>query len=515
MPCRLRIGFLINDIAGAYQFSLWSGIDAACNEKDIDLIVFTGGEVGATDPAKFARARVFEFANAKNVDGLIISAPAVGNHMSQDQIAEYCQSFAPLPVVTLALDLPGVPSVIVDNEAGMEAAVRHLVTHHGRKQIAFIGGPLANNEAQARIDAYRRVLRQYGLGPYPHLELAADFDHGKAYRSVKQLYADHPQIDAVVAANDDMALGAMDALLELGVKIPEQVAVCGFDDVEEAQFSTPSLFTVRQPLHDQGVKGVDLLLDLINGKSPPEKPVLIPAVPVLRQSCGCETHTDLNIPLPQDATVDTLKSILHEQITKAETTLQNESYQKIVMQRKIRELQDLSALLINTFDIKSLIDILSNGLQQQGITTSYLILDTDNEKSTPNLMMAVEEGIVFPISAGGFPVEKRILFPDGFGNNKSRRTLIVEPLFFGTSTLGFFIYSMAPCRGMIYEALRTTISAALQGALLVHQVRIRTQEVERANASLQDAAQKVHDILENIEQGLFTISLDGSINNEH
>lgn len=509
---RPTIGFLINDIVGAYQFSLWSGIDTACRAFDINLVVFTGGEVGSKDPVKAVRSHVFNLANASNVDGLIISAPAVGNHLSTEQIIEYCRSFAHLPVVTVALELPGIPSVLVDNVAGMEAAVEHLIKVHNRHRIAFIGGPPANSEALARFGAYRRMLERHGIAFDPKLEEVANFDRGLGRHAMKRLLLADRSIDAVVAANDDMALGALEALQEAGIKVPEKIALCGFDDIDDTKFCYPPLFTVRQPLVEQGYKSVEVLRKLLEGSSVSVSPVVIPAFPVYRKSCGCAAN-DLSL---DELSGEELRISLEKRLSDAEASIQKQSFEMVMQERRIRELQELSANLVNTFDINALIELLAKGVSDQGIPTSYLILGPDESKQDeePRLIMAIEDGVSFPLPKNGLPIPKGALFPEGYSVH-SRLNLIVEPLFFLAIPLGFFIYSMKPCRGMIFDAMRTTISAALQGARLVHQLRMRTEEVERTNIRLQDVSQKVHDILNNIEQGLFTINLDGSINPEH
>lgn len=505
MSKRPVIGFLINDMVGIYQFELWSGIYAACRKFKIDLIIFTGGELGSDNPLKAVRSTVFTLANEKNVDGLILSASAIGNRFTSEQVIEYCRSFHPMPLVTLAIDVPGFPSVLIDNATGMENAVEHLITVHNRRNIAFIGGTPGNPDSETRQQAYRRVLKNHGIEIDPRHEEIANFDHAESREAMELLLLNDPTIDAVVAANDDMALGALYTLERQGIDVPGKIALCGFDDIDDSKFCTPPLFTVRQPLFEQGHKCVELLFDLIRHKNTPVSSVVIPAVLVPRKSCGCSgTLDDDNHGTPK----------LEQKLADVEVILQREAYEKVKMERQIWELQRLSAYLVNTFDSVKLIDYLSRQLPAQGINTAYLVLNDETENE-PILKMAISDGVVFPLPREGVPVQPGSLFPDGYVKSGLEETLIVEPLFFESDHLGYFIYSMKPCRGMIMDALRTTISAALQGARLVRKVKIRTNELESANVQLQDIAQKVHDILDNIKQGLFTVNLDGTVNPEH
>lgn len=604
MSRRPTIGFLINDVVNTYQYTIWCGVDAGCREAGFDLTVLTGGELGSTDPVKAVRAKVFELANSHNIQGLVIGAPAVGNHLSPEQVAAYCRSFAPLPVVTIGFEIPGVPTVLVNNVAGMEEAVEHLVGLHGRKRIGFIGGPPANPEAHDRIEAYRRVLARHGLGPNPRWEAVANFDLGMARQAMRNMLDENLGLDAVVAANDAMALGALEALQERGIQVPEQISICGFDDILETSFCTPPMATVRQPIFDQGLSGVRMLREMMLGRIPQDLRPVLPANYLPRKSCGClseELHqaflsersdappsgsklgaieSDLARAVPSEVSgsagaflgalesdlargscteslnllsaemdkarkalrplkewqsfVNAMRklvlpalsetsealvaeSIWHQmRVALSEAEVQNVAYQNVTLENKIREMNLLGSHFVNSFDEKLLIQQILEGLPRQGISTCYLLLRTpDADPSTPpRLAMAMENGRALPLPAEGVPLEPGAIFPDYFRQTENRRTLVVEPLFFNDTALGFLGYELSPSRGMVFDALRTLISAAIQGARLVQQVRQRTEELEVAYGNLESMSRQIRDILQNIEQGLFVVDLEGNIQSD-
>lgn len=290
MEKRSLIGLLTNDLVGSYQYALWTGMKSAARAEDCDLLSFNGGEIGSLDRNKAMRNAAFELVQHAKVDALVLMAPVLGNSAAQEQIESFVRGLPNVPVVTVGIAFTGNPSVQVDNAAGMGSLVEHVVQVHRRKKFAFLGGPVRNPDAIVRRQAFLDVLRREGLSFDPDLELVGEFDFGIARDRVKALLDSGRDFDVLVAANDEMALGAMEALKERGRRIPDDVIVTGFDDIEDGLFSTPALTTIHQPVFEQGEACVRLALDLIDGLG--VSPVTLqPATLVRRGSCGCLSHS--------------------------------------------------------------------------------------------------------------------------------------------------------------------------------------------------------------------------------
>ncbi|MBO3751629.1 LacI family DNA-binding transcriptional regulator [Streptosporangiaceae bacterium NEAU-GS5] len=185
-----------------------------------------------------------------------------------------------LPVVsfgrpTMPVDIPYVDN---DNRGGAAKAVRHLV-ETGRRRIATISGPLDMVASQDRLTGYRETLRDTGRRS---IVAVGDFTRISGAAGMRQLLEDDPQLDAVFAANDLMAIGAMRALRQAGRRVPDDVAVAGFDDIEAALYTDPPLTTVHSPMSDQSLAVVELLLGLFGGG--PSGPVILPNHLVVRES---------------------------------------------------------------------------------------------------------------------------------------------------------------------------------------------------------------------------------------
>jgi len=288
---RPTIGLLIESTAGRgawYRTAIWTGVADAARELDVNLLTFAGGALERSPFNEFEAQRnlVYDLVTQDSVDGLIISV-SLGTYISPEEFKDFCEYYRSfLPTVTIGAPLPVIPGILADNQEGVREAMRHLIEAHTRQRIAFIKGPSDNPEAQARYEAYRQALTEFGLSLDPDLVVPGDFTYEAGSQAIDTLLDKRRGFNAVLAANDYMALGALERLKARGRRVPKDVAVVGFDGVEEGEASTPPLTTVRQPVRQQARRAVEMLLDLLAGKQVPPQ-VILPTEVVVRQSCGC------------------------------------------------------------------------------------------------------------------------------------------------------------------------------------------------------------------------------------
>ncbi|MCG5218618.1 LacI family DNA-binding transcriptional regulator [Streptosporangium sp. KLBMP 9127] len=221
-----------------------------------------------------SQRRVEQYVAAGHVDGALL----VSMHGAD-----------PLPALIARMGIPVVshgrlaapwlmPYVDNDNLGGAAQAVRHLLDQ-GRRRIATISGPLDMPAAQDRLSAYRDVLKDSGRRS---IMAVGDFTRVSGADAMGQLLEDDPGLDAVFAANDLIAIGALRTLRRSGRRVPDDVAVVGFDDIEAALYTDPALTTVRSSMGDQAAATARLLLGLFDGG--PADPVIMPTGLVVRES---------------------------------------------------------------------------------------------------------------------------------------------------------------------------------------------------------------------------------------
>jgi LacI family transcriptional regulator len=192
-----------------------------------------------------------------------------------------------IPFVLLDREISEIKAncVLSDHVRGAYSAVEHLV-QHGHRQVAFISGPADSPDSSARFDGYRQCLQDHGLAFSPQLVEHGDFRQLGGYQAMKRLLDSLESFPtAVFAANDEMAIGAIGAARDKGLRIPDDVAIAGYDDIEMAAFAHPPLTTIRQPLRDFGISAVQMLLRSMDGSEP--ETVVMPVELIVRRSCGC------------------------------------------------------------------------------------------------------------------------------------------------------------------------------------------------------------------------------------
>lgn len=294
------IGYLIDGVEDTpYHWQILRGAMQEAQDRGAHFVVFVGGALNATGAATGSNW-VYELARPGNVDALALSG-SLGNAAGSKALAEFCARCPPMPICSIALPLPGASSVCLDNAAGMRAVVAHLLDVHGMKQIAFVRGPAASDEAELRLRVYRETLQSRGVAYDPLLVVGGDFMPPAGRKAVATLFDERKipvtAVRAIVAANDAMATGVVEGLTRRGIRIPEQIAVTGFDDVQEARLSNPPLTTVAQPLGDQGRECIRILMDQLRGVAPSEHVVRSPEL-ITRRSCGCSSTPIGNSLLP-------------------------------------------------------------------------------------------------------------------------------------------------------------------------------------------------------------------------
>ena len=253
---------------------LMQGISMGCNNHDYTLSLFLLHtlEEEARLYARISRSQL--------LDGVIVTATRGGDPLIPQLIANR------IPFVVHGRhEDPRVSFVEVDNVTGAYTAATHLV-RLGRRRIALITGPSASLAAEDRKRGYLKALHERMVRVDESLIVHGDFTETSGYEEMQRLLPHEP--DAVFVASDTMALGALRALREAGKRVPDEVALVGFDDTPQAATASPALTTIRQPIQQTGVLAVEVLIDILeNGADPPRR-VILPTDLVIRASCGSQ-----------------------------------------------------------------------------------------------------------------------------------------------------------------------------------------------------------------------------------
>lgn len=258
--------------ADPYFASILRCISTALADTDLQLLLSM-----AQSPAE--RTRLRRYLSGQHVDGAIL----LSLHVDDPLPDELQRTGLPLVLGGRPVNTEHVWYVDADNQDGARQATDHLLAT-GRRRVATITGPADMPVGIDRLAGYRDGLTSAGLAYDDTLVAAGDFSEESGACALRALVDRHPDIDAVFAASDTMALGAMRQLQQYGRRVPDDVAVIGFDDSDVARHTSPPLTTVHQPLNEMGTQLVESLLDLISGAQRTSSGIILPTHLITRDS---------------------------------------------------------------------------------------------------------------------------------------------------------------------------------------------------------------------------------------
>jgi len=275
------IGIVIPDLMHSFFVEVIEGIEPVASVRGFGLLLCSSGE----DPAK--ERSELEMLRSRQVDGIVL-ASAHGSE-NDDLLTQLTDTGTGLVMIDRD-DHPGVHChrVLTDDERVGTLATNHLLDQ-GRRAIAHIGGPTIAH-AKRREHGWRESLKARGIRPASEWFIQAGFMEGDGYRAMKKLLMVRPRVDAVFATNDPTAIGAMKAIWEAGLRVPDDIAIVGVGDIALGDLLKVPLTTIGWSRKDQGLNAAELLLnglDADEGADAPQR-VIIPPRLVVRESSGAK-----------------------------------------------------------------------------------------------------------------------------------------------------------------------------------------------------------------------------------
>jgi LacI family transcriptional regulator len=267
------IGLIMPDVEQPFPIEVMKGVNRAITEFDYDLIVYTNGDITKNSTVQREQHYV-ALLNNSITDGVIVVTPA----------ATTFHTASPVVAVDPHYESSDYPSVIGVNREGALQAMEYLISL-GHRRIGFIGGRPDLQSAIRRLQGYKDALAGANIPLDQELIQTGDFLMPTGFTCAKKLLSLPRPPAAIFAANDQSALGALQAVREAGQRVPDDVSLVGFDNISEAAFANPGLTTVDQSIGEMGYIATRMLISLIQGEQLENNVYKMPTQLVIRESC--------------------------------------------------------------------------------------------------------------------------------------------------------------------------------------------------------------------------------------
>ncbi len=361
---RTRVAFYLRFLDQHFQALVFNGAKEEAERRGIDLLcVQCDSFPGIThlDPT----SPYFHLPRYSGTDGALILTSVMMFRDGESGAA--AREVDGIPAVSVGRDIAGLTSITIDSRHSMSVLMNHLIVDHGYRKLLFITGPQDHPDSVAREKGYYDAVSAHAnsLPGLSTVVVRGDFLEDSAFQGIKEFIRSNPNadIDAVVAANDDMAIGAVKALRLADDRKWRRCAITGFDDTPRAASQIPALTSVHQPLEEMGTLAMQKLLDRLQGLSVSEH-YTVDTVPIFRDSCGC--------PAPTFSEGGRKTASLRSRFE----TLQTREWQFTRHQQLINE---LGASLIQALSLRETLEHLTAFLREVRVETLHLLLLNDGE----------------------------------------------------------------------------------------------------------------------------------------
>ncbi|AMX82223.1 LacI family transcriptional regulator [Geobacillus subterraneus] len=264
---------VVPDITNTFFSKVLRGIEHVAIENDYEVLL---GDTGNNIERESGYLNILR---QRKADGMILLTARLESHVLEEIASEF-------PVVLACEYLEGstIPTVSIDNISSARKATEYLI-HLGHRRIGFISGPLNVILSRDRLKGFRQAMAQHGIPVESFLVQEGDFSFESGYNMMMKFLALDQPPTAVFASNDEMAIGAIKAIKSKGLRVPDDISVVGFDDIQFASIYEPALTTISQPMFEIGKKAMELLIKLINKDELEKSQYILEDQLVIRETC--------------------------------------------------------------------------------------------------------------------------------------------------------------------------------------------------------------------------------------
>lgn len=290
-----RIALLVQDLDSDYFNFMVEGAKRYCDEHEFQLIIFIirgkNWSHGSFDYQFYAATKLL---TRENVDGILLATNTYCQNAPESKRAELVKELAYLPLVSIGAGIPGISSVVSDSKAAFKDLLCHLADFHKKKNIVLMMPVSTSVDIFVRRQAFEEFLTERGIPMDDKKIIYADYTYEEARENLRHICPCKKDVyfDAIVTCSDDLAFGCISYFREIGILVPDNVAVTGFDNQKRCLYSNPELTSIDQRIDLQAYKAAELLHKQFDNSSSVPENFSVSSLLMRRQSCGCPACED-------------------------------------------------------------------------------------------------------------------------------------------------------------------------------------------------------------------------------
>ena len=418
---RKTIGVFAENMSSEVQHKVCDGIIQEATAKGYNVALFSSqGSYGQSKLFSVGDLQIYQLPPYEELSGAILILDTMDDAENAKYVIKQVKDHCHCPIVSVRMTIPEFNTVLVDNSTCMEPIIRHVIEDHHARKICFMTGPKGHFDAIERLNSFLSIMEKHGLLVEDHQIFYGDFWKHQGPAACDYFLNGHEKPDAIICANDYMALAVTSELIARGYRVPDDIIVTGYDGLDYGLSFSPSLTTAEAPFEDMGRESVDLIDKQQSDWSEPQT-IYLTSKPCLRESCGCLKGHDIQ-----------LMSIRRKQ----HENLQQGNHLSTVFSYMSTQLAEFSTM-------EGISDVLTGYLHHVPHLRSYAIclnrdMDVDHKMQSYTEEMDVRTGYLNGemIPRANIPFRRKNLLPDIFTGPEPQVWFIL-PLHFLDYCLGY------------------------------------------------------------------------------
>ncbi|MBQ4465059.1 MAG: GGDEF domain-containing protein [Oscillospiraceae bacterium] len=436
----IHIAVIVSTLDEEYQSGILQGVRQYAFANSVTLEHFVAfGNIGSDISHDIGEYNIFSLANLRRFDGIILVINTIQDAECLQTVVNRVRESG-VPAVCIDKDVEGLYSIGIDNESAMYRMVEHFIVHHGFTRINYISGPDTNAESVLRLKAYRAALADHGILDEDERIYRGHFVSKDGTLAVQKFLASPLELpQAIVCANDNMAVAAVNALMIKGYSVPEDIAVSGFDYTKNAQNYAPSMTSVERPTAQVGMLACQKIMDHIDGK-PQERVTTMETHCRFSQSCGCSAAPPMDTMEFKKHNYSVLESFsndvsLASRLASALAECDSMEDYTAELRRFVPEFQcrEFYLCLCDSWNQGILADETEENYLMHILSPDHFI--TEGYGDTIMVPLAYKDGQFLTVP--DFPAEE--MLPDLFDKNNPPGNYYFVPLHFRERTMGYIV----------------------------------------------------------------------------